>query len=213
MRKTKQEVVSEFRCTEILDAARRVFAKKGFNGATVDAIADSAGVAKGTVYLYFRSKREIYLEALQRGLEGLLQETRKNVAAAPTLAGKVHAFISTRVRYADENRDFISIYHAEFAKNGASVLKRGCRDLYLQQAAALAEMLEAAMDRGEIRPMRADAAAFALYEMTRGFISQRLLGSSKATADEDIDFLFELIWNGLAVPAGAGIGKETQCIA
>ena len=44
--KTKQEVVSEFRCGTILEAARRVFAKKGFELATVDDIAEAAGVAK-----------------------------------------------------------------------------------------------------------------------------------------------------------------------
>jgi AcrR family transcriptional regulator len=52
-RKTKQEMVAEFRVTEILDAARKVFAQKGFAETTVDQIAEEAGVAKGTVYLYF----------------------------------------------------------------------------------------------------------------------------------------------------------------
>ena len=58
--RTKKDVVTEFRTAGILEAARKVFAKKGFNDATVDDIANAAGVAKGTVYLYYRSKREVY---------------------------------------------------------------------------------------------------------------------------------------------------------
>ena len=55
--KTKKDVVTEFRCAGILEAARKVFATKGFHEAKVDDIADAAGVAKGTVYLYYDSKR------------------------------------------------------------------------------------------------------------------------------------------------------------
>ena len=67
--RTKKDVVTEFRTVGILEAARKVFAMKGFNEATVDDIADAAGVAKGTVYLYYRSKRELYLAALKFGIQ------------------------------------------------------------------------------------------------------------------------------------------------
>jgi hypothetical protein len=66
--KTKKDVLLEFRTAEILDAARTVFAQRGFAGATIDAIALAAGVAKGTVYLYFESKRELFLASLREGV-------------------------------------------------------------------------------------------------------------------------------------------------
>ena len=69
--RTKTDVVSEFRRDEILDAAHRVFASQGFRDATVDHIAEAAGVAKGTVYLYFKSKDDLYWAALHRGLDRL----------------------------------------------------------------------------------------------------------------------------------------------
>ena len=67
LKKTKQDVVSEFRSAEIVGVARKVFARKGFHDATVDEIAETAGLAKGTVYVYFRSKRSLYL-ALHQGI-------------------------------------------------------------------------------------------------------------------------------------------------
>jgi AcrR family transcriptional regulator len=69
--KTKQQVVSEFRRTEIVDAARTVFARRGFAFGIMDEIAKEAGVAKGTLYLYFRSKTEIYKAVLDHDMKTL----------------------------------------------------------------------------------------------------------------------------------------------
>jgi AcrR family transcriptional regulator len=212
VRRTKHEVVSEFRSNEILTAARKVFARKGFASATVDEIAEAANVAKGTLYLYFPSKREIYLAALRLGWARLNEETRRNVEAAPDPQAKLRAFIGTRVHYAEQNRDFISIFHAEFGNLGPSCAYKKFKTLYLEQARGLEAMLEQAAAQGQIRPMRTDAAAFAVYEMTRGLITQRLLGWSKGSAEQDIEFLFELIWSGMApLPAAAdgGLIRET----
>lgn len=198
MKKTKHDVVCEFRCGEILDAARKVFARKGFNNATVDEIAEAAGLAKGTVYLYFGSKRDIYLEALRRGLAGLVEETGRNMDAAPTAAEKIRAFIATRVRYAEENRDFVAIYHAEFGNLHAAHMTEEFRGMYIRQAKALEGVLRQAAAQGQIRSVRADAAGFMIYETTRGLVTQRLLGCSAGTAEEDIEALFDLIWRGLA---------------
>ena len=65
---TKDEVVSAYRRDQILTAAHAVFASRGFRQATVGDIADAAGIAKGTLYLYFKSKDDIYWAAMNRGL-------------------------------------------------------------------------------------------------------------------------------------------------
>jgi AcrR family transcriptional regulator len=203
LHKSKRAVVSEFRCAEILDAARRVFARTGFEGATVDRIAEAAGVAKGTVYLYFPSKREIYLEALRSGLARLSEETVRNVAAAPAPAGKIRAFIETRVRHAEENRDLVGIYYSEFGSGGPAHFNKAFRSLYLDQVKMLGAILADAAAEGHIRPLRTDAAAFSICEMTRGLVVQRLFGWSKASAADDVEFLFDMVWRGLAKCTGS----------
>jgi AcrR family transcriptional regulator len=65
----------EHRPEEILDAAMDMFAQRGLAGARVEDIAEAAGVSKGTLYLYFKSKEELFKEAVRskvrRTLEGL----------------------------------------------------------------------------------------------------------------------------------------------
>jgi AcrR family transcriptional regulator len=196
--KTKKKVVSAFRCGEILGSARKVFAKKGFAGATMDEIAAASGLAKGTLYLYFKSKRDVYLKTLQCGSADVLEQAKTNMQANEGLRDKIRSFVATRVKYAEENRDFYKIYLAEFGNviHPASIDKE-FRDLHLKQSQALGQALRDGMDRGEIRQVDADAVAFTIQDMSRGLIARRLLGWSKKNAEEDIDCLCDLIWRGI----------------
>ena len=197
--KTKHDVVSEFRCAEILDAAKKVFATRGFSDATVDEIAAAAGIAKGTVYLYFNSKKDIYLAALKNGIAELQEKTRATMQSVNGIHAKLRAFVRTRIEYAEANRDFIRIYHSEFGNLTKAPASDGdFQNLYLQQAKMLQSVLQSAADSGEIRPVRTDFTAFIIYDMVRGVMTQRLLEWSTGRVEEDIEQLSELIWKGIA---------------
>ncbi len=193
-------MVTEFRCTEILDAARKVFAEKGFSETTMDQVAERAGIAKGTLYLYFRSKRDMYMAALAQGIRSLNEDSRLKVEAASGVREKLRAFIATRVGYFEQHRDFFLIYHAEIgnlriqpAPNEGEI-----SELYLEQAQMLEEVLRTAVAAGEIRDLRPDATAFTVCDMTRGVIVQRMLGWSRTELEDDTRNLIELIWRGIA---------------
>ena len=64
----KEELVRDFRVREILEAARRVVARNGFQGVTIDRVAEEAKIAKGTVYLYFHTKEELLKAAVEQGM-------------------------------------------------------------------------------------------------------------------------------------------------
>ncbi len=197
--RTKKEVLTEFRMAELLDAARKVFAEKGFHEATVDEIADAAGVAKGTVYLYYKSKRAIYTAALERGIAALHDEVKGSMAAEDSLENKIRKFIAIKIHYFERNRDFFKIYISEFgsAFSHPAQMRRRFGDLYLRQARMLEAVLREGIRRKAIRNVRADMAALAISDLTRGVISQRLLGWSKGDVESDIRFVFDLVWRGI----------------
>ncbi|MFO0929534.1 MAG: TetR/AcrR family transcriptional regulator [Gemmataceae bacterium] len=56
---------------DLLTSAAQQFARRGYPGTDMQAIADAAGVAKGTLYLYFTSKEELFLAAVDQGLRDL----------------------------------------------------------------------------------------------------------------------------------------------
>ncbi len=198
--RTRKQVLTEFRTTEILRAARAVFAERGFDGATTADIARAAGIAKGTVYLYYRSKQDVYWAAMRHGLEELYAETRRRVEAVQTIERKIRAFIETRVQYFHEHRDFFRIFTLELghASGGHPRFPRGFEEMYLEQVREIEAVLHQAARRKDVRPVPADAAAFAILELTRSAVTQRVRGWSRRTVAEDVDLVFDLVWKGIA---------------
>jgi len=197
--RTKKEVVTEFRCTEIIGAARRVFASKGYEAATVDEIAELAGVAKGTIYCYFPSKFELFLGTLRGGMQELLERTERNMQAATTAADKIRAFIRTRLEYGEQNREFFRIYFSEFSKVALqpSPVREEFQDLYHKQALALESVIREGIREGEIRLVPTLRAAYFIYEATRSVIAHRTQGWDTSPLEQSEEALFDLIWRGV----------------
>jgi TetR/AcrR family fatty acid metabolism transcriptional regulator len=197
---TKQEVVSEFRCNEILDAARKIFAKKGFADATMDEIAATCGLAKGTLYLYFKSKRDVYLRTLQHGAIELLDRVTASTEGVTGVGAKLRAIIATRVEYAEENRDFIKIYLTEFINvTHPASINKDFRDVQSKLARGVERVLRDAVERGEIQRLDVELIAFTIQDMIRSLTTRRLMGWSKNNREEDIDTLCSFICNGIGV--------------
>lgn len=75
-RKEREKVA---RREAILDSAKAVFSEKGLLQSTIDEIAERAELAKGTIYLYFKSKEEMYAALVEQGLASLAQRFREAV--------------------------------------------------------------------------------------------------------------------------------------
>jgi AcrR family transcriptional regulator len=198
MTRTKKDVVTEFRTGEILQAAYRVFAERGFEQATMDDIAREAGVAKGTLYLYYPSKQDIYSAALHRSVVELAAKTAEAMAGAAGVEEKIKAFIATKLHYFEEHRDFFRIYDSEFGR----VCRHGQKakefeELYLEQVKAIDHVLQQAVRRKAIRPVRTEAVAFALFDVTRGVLIQRMRGANRGSIEDDVAFAFDLTWKGI----------------
>lgn len=197
--RTKKDVLSEFRRSELLTAARAIFGKKGFHEASIDEIAAVAEVAKGTVYLYYRSKKELYMEALRFGIEALNRELGARAEKPGSCLETLRTLTETKIAFFEENRDFFRIYYSELGKlPGHPAAIAMVRDLYTEQASVFERVLRSGIRRREVRPIDAEQAAFAIADLTRGVATQRLLGTSKKSLHDDVEFIVELIWKGIA---------------
>jgi len=206
--KTKQQVVSEFRRREIVDAARSVFARKGFVRGIMDAIAKEAGIAKGTVYLYFRSKKEIYRAVLDHDMEFLNKGTVERIDAAKDLKGKIRAFTLARLENAEARKEFFRIIDTE--SGSLSFTRSQYRNWLVEPVLRLASAIEDASQQGEIRRVPPEKVAWIIADMTRGTIQRRLLGQSDTLPSEDSEFLLSFIWAALAYPETQRISSIAQ---
>src|SRR5438445_11327860 len=103
--RTKEKLVTEFRCQTICQAAMRVVARKGFARATVQEIADEAGVAKGTVYLYFNSRQEILDNTMESAFEKLLGRLLDAAEQGGEFSSILERTVSSQLTYCDTHPD------------------------------------------------------------------------------------------------------------
>lgn len=190
--KSKKQVVSEFRQSEIITAARKVFAEKGYVAATVDEIAASASLAKGTIYLYFESKEQIYNAVLDDDLEALRRLTLEKIAAVETAPEKIAAYVNARFEYCEKRRDFFRIMYIE-PSSSPVLSKAKAREWLREPVHALTVAIESAIAGGQIRSWPADTFAWTVAELTTGALQRRLVTTPSTTPQEDIDFLMAFI--------------------
>ena len=193
--KTKQQIVTDYRRGEILDAARTVFARCGYALAIMDEIAKEAGIAKGTIYLYFRSKAEIYKAVLNRDMKSLKQSTLERMDAATTLREKIGAFILARLENVEAKKEMFRIMDSE--SGNLALTRSQYRDWLREPVLHLAEAIEEGSRRGEIHAVPAERVAWIVADMIRGSIQRRLLNHSDNPIGEDAEFIVDFVWGAL----------------
>jgi AcrR family transcriptional regulator len=197
-RSTKATVVSDFRRRQILEAARRMFARHGLEGATVDHIARAAHVAKGTIYLYFRSKDEILKHAVHEDLDALGRETIPGVAGAGPIEDRLRAFLADMLAFFDAQRGFIDLCQMEVGADVRRRIRHEFGEVYTAQTRAWQAALADAVRAGAIRAVDPKHTALAIVSFAHGLAIQRLRGWTDATLDADVAQASAILWKGLA---------------
>jgi AcrR family transcriptional regulator len=196
-RSSKEEIVEEFRTQSILEAALRVVARKGMAGATMAEIALEAGIAKGTIYLYFRNREDLLDRASEFALSQLLAELEDVLAAKRPFAEQIRILVRKKFDFFQRHLEFFRVHMAIRQAEGAAPCppeEHPPREVYLER---LATFFAEAIERGEIR--RTDPRRLALFflEGTTGVMFRRLVEDDGSGPDEDADLIVNLMLNGL----------------
>ena len=201
---TKEEMLREFRVREILDATCRVVSQHGFQGATVNRVAEEAKIAKGTIYLYFRKKEELLKAAVEQGMENFTNQVQAEVEEVSAPLEKIVRLVEAVLKLSDTNRDFFKMLLLErnlLAASPGHPEASHMLDLYLDYIRFIEDTIREAVDAGVLRPHNTEASAFALSESMRGCFQQRALGLTARSASEDADILLDLLMHGILDPS------------
>ncbi|WP_379137249.1 TetR/AcrR family transcriptional regulator [Paenibacillus sp. sgz500958] len=102
--------VSKDKHTAILDAAYELFGSSGFYETKMSAVAYQAGIAKGTVYLYFKSKEELFMAVTRRDCEGFLQGLAERLHQQDDLDGKLKVIAEHHLSYYYERKQHTKLF-------------------------------------------------------------------------------------------------------
>jgi TetR/AcrR family fatty acid metabolism transcriptional regulator len=101
----------------ILDAAVHVFARKGYFAARVSDIAKKAGVADGTIYLYFRNKEDLLVRLFDEVMSVHVAEARAAVHALPSAPERLLAIAERHLAVLGANRDIAAVFQVELRQS------------------------------------------------------------------------------------------------
>jgi len=195
--RSKTDVVADFRREQILDAARLTFARRGLRETTVSHIAREARVAKGTVYLYFRSKDDILRHALEHGIEGLRDATLPALGSDEPIETQLAAFLRATLVFFETHRDFMDLCQLELATE----MRRKARQQFGLIYAAQAEAWERLLSRRTAATSKSRASARHVARLVvsfaHGLALQRQRGWSDTSLDADVSAATALLLKGL----------------
>jgi len=199
--KSKEEVVQEYRIRSIQEATMRVIARKGMSAATMQEIADEAGVAKGTIYLYFRDRDELVEKTFETAMAQLGERIDASLVKELSFEEKIREMIAVRLAFFRENREFFRLYLSLRMPEGTPQQqrrhKRTCHPQYRTRVQNFAEVLKEAMERGEIRHAEPYRLALFIIEGSTAIILERLNEEWSPTEEADVDFVVRLILDGV----------------
>ncbi len=187
---------------DILKAAERVFATKGYHQATIQDIAKVAQYAVGTIYLYFKDKEVLYLELIERKIEDLISEVKKEVNNAEDAKEKIKVLVSRQLTYFEENQDFFRIYFSERGGLRWAIkdkISKSAVDKFVKYLDYITELLKDAQEKRLIRQdLEARRLAYVLASMLNAVILPWLKGACKKEKIIDMtDFILDIFFNGV----------------
>lgn len=101
----------------ILDAAIKVFAAEGFYNAKVSQIAHEAGVADGTIYLYFKSKDDLLINLFEDRMERVNANLREAIDTESTAVARLKRIVKLHLELVEQNRDMAEVISVELRQS------------------------------------------------------------------------------------------------
>ena len=134
----------------ILEAAVKVFARQGFYQSTVAQIAKEAGVADGTIYLYFKNKDDILVQFFSYRTKQVFDRFRAEVKTADNSLDKLRYLIRRHLTEFQRDRDMAVVYQVETHQN-SSLAESQIREMSKMYQDLVSEIVELGQQDGSIR--------------------------------------------------------------
>lgn len=195
------------RFAEIVQCARRVFAEHGYDRASVAEIARQAGIAEGTVYTYFESKRALLSQVILDFYEPLIADTETHVANIDGARNQLRYVIWRQFHAFVEDQDICRLVLSEIRSDketyDATVIR-----LARRYTSIVIEIVEAGIETGELSP---DVSPQVVRDVVYGSIEHiawRLLFSGKSADIVTLaDQVTRTVCHGITQP-----GEDVQAL-
>lgn len=193
----------------IIDAAVKVFARKGFYNAKVSEIAKEAKVADGTIYLYFQNKDDILISLFEVEMEKILSRMRQELAQSDDPVKKMERFAEVHLELVEGNPEQAEVIQVE-TRQSSKFMKEYKNEKFMEYLEIISDIVREGQSKGvfreDILPRLVTRAFFgALDEVARYFVLSTKKRFSPQRAAVEISRAFV---SGLRVRPGPGTTRK-----
>ena len=187
----------------ILDAAVKVFAKKGFHATRVSEVAKAAGVADGTIYLYFKSKEELLVSLFEDRVSKLLGFMQAELPKLPSASARLRAVIDMQLGLLEGERDLAEVVTV-IIRQSTKLMKEYAAPKFTAYLDSIARVVAEGQASGELREdVSPHLAARAIFGALDGITMTWALGKAdRGGLLRASGQLAELVLRGLSPRAG-----------
>ena len=180
---------------QILKAARRVFREKGYDSTTVSEIVKEAGVAQGTFYLYYPSKRDVVLALGQMVLDQVSRKMRDAYAPGLSLEDRIRKVVLVAFEVGRENPDLCRLIHF-----GAESVAQEFHETVAEHPVQveMVRMFREAAEAGEMADVNPEMAVRLLMRMIPSCLQEAYVFGDGQDADQLEEAMSRILIGGLA---------------
>ena len=192
----RKKSLEAFTRQAILDAAIGLLTCEGIHGLTMDRVAMEAGVAKGTLYVYFKNKEEILDAALDASFDPLVRESLALLDGDQRPDKKLNEISLCHLRFFDEHRDLIRVLF--FDRERMHSEKNHYTDSrYRTFVERVADVLDEGVRQGLFSPLNSMKVAAMFIEAHMGMVMQRIHDGVSGDVEKDSMQITDIFMNGL----------------
>jgi AcrR family transcriptional regulator len=181
---------------DILESAIALLMEQGIEKFTMDRVSKSAGVAKGTVYLYYTNKQALLDAVLDYAYLPLQEQLKKIISAEGDPLRKLEQCIHVCLAHTEENKFLLrQLRTVLFATMDLRISDK--KSWYWTIAGMLGKVLEEASASGMIRPVNYVKVSALFIDSINSLMAHRILSEVEETIEQDVDELLDLYLNGL----------------
>jgi AcrR family transcriptional regulator len=184
---------------EILSAAEKVFAAKGFFPTTMSDIARRAEFGTGTLYKYFKSKEELYFTLIDEKVEEINRLVKTELSQRNSAIERIKKVLQLQFEFIERNRDFFRIYVSERSRFEWTVkddLGKGLHEKMVSYIDILSEVIRQGIKKGEFRSMDPRDLAHALVGIVNSFVFEWLISREPYPLVSKLDTVLEIFLGG-----------------
>lgn len=184
---------------KILDAAIEAFAESGYYQCQVSKIARLAGVADGTIYLYFKNKEEILIRLFQERMGDFIDRIRTELADCQTTRKRLRTIISTHFSYMENNRSLAVVTQLELRQPNPS-LRAAISGPLREYFRLIEEVIQEGIDRQEVASVNLRVARQVIFGTLDEATTDWLLARAERSLINDVDQILYLFAGALRLP-------------